>query len=210
MSTSRKEKPSGAGLRRISLVAAMVALQFILAGPAAAGYPDKDQLATGKPERTLSGIEVGVDLGMSIAEVIQLYGPPASKEDAVVPDGIGGTRFYKWEWPGLRMSVATMFFYKHDEKNWEAKPVFVESRADYIDVWGKAPKGVLGITGRGLALGSTLSDLKALYGEHYSIPYTEKDGSSHALVQWADGTELTVDYGPDGRCNHIRVAGGMR
>jgi hypothetical protein len=220
---SGKKKPSGRGLRRIGLAAAIAALQFIVICPVAAGFPDKDKLATGKPERKLSGIKVGIrplgtklPKGTPISRIIQLYGPPTSQEDAVVPDGAGGTRFYRWEWPGLKMSVATYFFYcKYAEAmgansqnacNQAAQPVMIESAPAYIDVWGDAPKGVLGTTGRGLALGSTLEQLKAIYGDRYSIPYVEKDGTAHLSVQWADGTELTVDYGPDGRSNHIRLA----
>ena len=57
-------------------------------------------------------------------------------------------------------------------------------------------------------LGSTLEQQKALYGDHYSTPYTAKDGTKYVLVEWEDGTELTIDYGPIGHCNHIRLAGG--
>ncbi len=139
---------------------------------------------------------------MSIDEVIKLYGPPTSREDAVVPDGAGGTRFYKWEWPGLRMSVATFFYYL------DAQHTISESKVDYVDVWGDASSGAIGTTGRGLQLGSTLEQQKALYGDHYSTPYTAKDGTKYVLVEWEDGTELTIDYGPIGHCNHIRLAGG--
>jgi hypothetical protein len=189
-------------------VVAVLAFLFIAPAQAAAGYPDKDKLATGTPETKLSGITVGIrpegtqlPNGTPISEIIRLYGPPTSKEDAVVPDGAGGTRFYKWEWPGLRMSVATYFYYSGGEQQ-----TMIESHPAYIDVWGDAPRGELGVTGRGLELGATLEQQKALYGDRYSIPYTEKDGTKHVSVEWEDGTFLTIDYGPNGHSNHIRLA----
>jgi hypothetical protein len=220
---SCKEKPCGSGLKRIALAAAVVALQFILTGPAMAGFPDKDQLATGKPENKLSGIKVGIrppstrfPNGTAISKIIQTYGPPTSKEDAVVPDGAGGTRFYVWQWPGLRMSIATYFYYCPQVDNLGADSLnacsksagqtMVESRPAYIDVWGDAPRGVLGRTGRGLQLGSTLKQQKAIYGDRYTVQYAEKGTTASLLAQWPDGTELTLDYGPSERINHIRLS----
>lgn len=176
-------------------------------GVLAAGFPDNGQLAECRPERTLSGIRVGIrplgtrlPQGTPISEIVKLYGPPASKEDAVVPDGAGGTRFYRWEWPGLKMSVATYFYYLGDHQQ-----NFVESGPAYIDVWGDGPKGRIGSTGRGLALGSTLREQIAVYGNRYSIPHTEKDGSTHVETHWSNGAFLMIDYGPNGRSNHIRL-----
>jgi hypothetical protein len=77
-------------------------------------------------------------------------------------------------------------------------------RPAYIDVWGDAPRGALGVTGRGLQLGDTLERQKAIYGDRYSLPYAEK-GTTSVQMDWEDGTELTVDYGPDGHSNHIRL-----
>jgi len=201
---SRMQNSAGSGLRRILMILAAAAFPFIIAGPVLAGALDNDLPATGKPEQTLSAIRVGIHAtGMSIEEVIKLYGPPTSKEDAVVPDGAGGTRFYVWQWPGVRMSVATQFFYRDDVQR-----SIAESEVDYIDVWGDAPRGAIGTTGRGLELGSTLERQKTLYGDRYSIPYTEKDGTKHVSVKWEDGTELTIDYGPNRHNNHIRLACG--
>jgi hypothetical protein len=203
---SRSKKP--AGVSAWGFISAVAALAFlsIVPGPAAAGYPSQ-VLATGTPETKLSGITVGIrpqgtqlPNGTPISEIIKLYGQPTSKEDAVVPDGMGGTRFYKWEWPGLRMSVATYFYYFGGEQR-----TMIESHPAYIDVWGDAPRGQLGVTGRGLQLGVTLEQQKTIYGDRYSLPYTEK-GTTSVEMDWEDGTELTIDYGPNGHSNHIRLA----
>jgi hypothetical protein len=214
--------PADVRRRILCFSLAAVALQFIAVGEAAAGLPDKGQLATGEHEVTLSGVRVGIrpvgtelPEGTPISEIVKLYGPPASKEDAVVPDGAGGTRFYRWEWPGLKMSVATYFFYcpNGDTPNGcspnanrpEAQRTMVESAPEYIDVWGDGPKGNLGITGRGLALGSTLEQQKALYGNRYETLYTEKDGTTHIQMEWSSGAYLMIDYGPSGHSNHMRL-----
>ena len=208
MNPSCRKKPAVARAWDFIQVVAVLAFLFIAAGPARAGYPDKDQLATGKPETKLSGITVGIQPvgtelpnGTPISEIIKLYGPPTSQEDAVVPDGAGGTRFYKWAWPGLRMSVATYFYYVG-----AAQKTMVESHPAYIDVWGNAPRGALGVTGRGLQLGATMEQQKTIYGDRYSIPYTEKDGTKYVQMEWEDGTELMIDYGPNGHSNHIRLS----
>ncbi len=174
MNPSCKKGPATASTWSFTSTVAVLAFLFIAAGPAAAGYPGQ-VMATGTPENKLSGITVGIQPqgtqlpnGTPISEIIRLYGPPTSREDSVVPDGAGGTRFYKWEWPGLRMSVATYFYYIGGEQQ-----TMVESHPAYIDVWGDAPRGVLGVTGRGLRLGATLERQKALYGDHYSLPYAE-------------------------------------
>lgn len=204
MRPSHTQMPAGSGLKRILLTVAAVALLFIASGPVLAGLQGIDLPATGKPEQTLSGIAVGIHAaGMSLDQFIDLFGPPTSKEDSVVPDGAGGTRFYKWDWPGMRMSVATQFFYRDDTHK-----SISQSGVDYVDVWSDSPRGELGTTGRGFEIGSTLERQEALYGDHYSIPYTEKDGTQHVSVKWEDGTELTIDYGPSGHSNHIRLASG--
>ncbi len=209
-------------LGRFLLTAAAVGLALWLPAPAAAGFGGEEHAATSKSESVLSGIRVGIrpvgtqlPLGTPISEIIKLYGPPTSQEDAVVPDGAGGTRFYKWEWPGLRMSVATYFFYcpgpdgpnacSPEANRPDAPRTMVESAPAYIDVWGDAPRGELGVTGRGLALGSTLDRQKALYGDRYEVSFVGSDGVTHIQLQWEDGAFLMIDYTPNGRCNHIRL-----
>jgi len=200
-------------MRRLSPIALVVATVLMLAGSSAAVLDDKNQIATSKPERSLSGIEVGIrpkgthlPNGTSISKIMRMYGPAASREDAVVPDGAGGTRFYKWEWPGLRMSVATYFFYRGTPE----KKTMKESHPAYVDMWGDAPRGAIGTTGRGFALGCTLEQQKAIYGDHYSAQYPEQDGSTPILMEWEDGTTMTVYYGKNGRSNHIRLTSRER
>ncbi len=159
----------------------------------------------------LSGIRVGIfSPGETIAAVIAQYGQPTSKEDAVVPDGAGGTRFYTWLFPGLKMSVATYFGYKTEQIQGRDQLVMTESSVAYVDVWGSAPRDRLGVTGRGLALGETLARQETLYGDRYKTAYAPPDGSQSIEIWWQDGTCLTIDYGPDGRSNHIRLASADR
>ena len=212
MNSTCKKYPTFSKYRICCLVFSALTLTLVHAAANAAGLPDKDQLATGKPETTLSGIATGIrpkgtrlPNGTSISKIFKLYGTPASKEDAVVPDGAGGTRIYKWQWPGLKMSVATYFTYRKLIDPHSLRGGLTESGVAYIDMWGDAPKGLLGTTGRGLALGCTLEQQKAIYGNHYQVPYVEKDGTTHIEMEWDDGTFLMIDYAPIGRSNHIRL-----
>ncbi|MGB8259212.1 MAG: hypothetical protein WCE75_02625 [Terracidiphilus sp.] len=160
-------------------------------------------LAAGSPERRLSGIRTGVFFpGERVGSVLRRLGKPTEQEDAVVPDGAGGTRFYRWQWPGLRLSVATYFYFGRRGR--------VESRVAWVDVWGEAPRGAIGVTGRGLALGDTLDRQLFLYGAAYATPLPNEDAARTAEYRWRDGSFLTLDYGPDGRIRHIRLAGRER
>lgn len=212
MKLTCKMKPAFSILKGCCLASAILIFPLLSTAPAAA-LPDKDQLATGKPETMLSGVSPGIrpksthlPNGTSLSKIIKLYGPPTSKEDAVVPDGAGGTRFYKWQWSGLKMSVATYFTYRKLITPHSLRGGMTESGVAYIDIWGDAPKGSLGTTGRGLALGCTMEQQKAIYGDHYQVLYVERDGTTHVQMEWDDGTFLMIDYGPNGRSNHIRLS----
>lgn len=198
------------------VLATLVLLPMAPAAPAAT-WPDKDKLATGKPETLLSGIRAGVRAvgthlpkGTSLARIRRMYGPETSKEDAVVPDGAGGTRFYTWQWPGLKLRVATYFTYRKLAHPHSLLGGMMESRVAYIDVWGDAPRGLLGTTGQGLALGGTLEQQRVIYGDHFWVSSTGSDGTQYVEMAWEDGTFLTIDYAPNGRINHIRLTARER
>jgi len=166
----------------------------------------KNSVAAGPAERIMSAIHVDMRNGDRIRQVIRRLGEPASTEDAVVPDGAGGTRFYTWQFSGLKMSAATFFYYRQRRLLWLHWRSIRESRVAYADVWGDAPQGTLGMTGRGLALGSTLEQQKSIYGERYTVRFSDpKTGIVYVEIWWDDNTCLMVDYGPDGRSHHLRL-----
>lgn len=177
----------------------------------ALAQPDETSFGSGSPEQMLSGIRVGVFRpGETIASVIKRYGHPTTKDDTVVSDGAEGTRLYTWQFPGLKMSVATYFSHLPESTLWRKRKITTESRVAYVDVWGSAPRDRIGTTGRGLALGETLARQKVLYGDRFKALNAASDGSQSVEIWWQDGTCLTIDYGANGRSNHFRLASSER
>jgi hypothetical protein len=113
--------------RAVFLIAEVVAFALMMTAPMVADHLEGSQQATGKPEHSLSGIDV---YKTTIAEVIKVYGAPTSKRDIPaegVKDGVGGERNYIWERKGLRLGAWT--YYHNDRK----------TGVNSVDVWGTAP-----------------------------------------------------------------------
>jgi hypothetical protein len=165
--------------------------------PTAADHLEGKLQALGKPEHMLCAIDV---YKTTVAEVIKSYGEPTRKRDVPaegVKDGIGGERNYTWEDHGLRFAVWTGY---HNER---------ESRIYSVDVWGAATNGELGKTGRGLALGSTLQQQKALYETRFFVSSKDKARVKSVLLEWQDGTQLVVDYDSCGHISHMQLSANI-
>jgi hypothetical protein len=201
MQALRTRSFTGFWLRGVIAVIEVVALALFLATPMAADHLEGKQQAPGKPEHMLSGIDV---YKTTIAEVIKMYGEPTSKRDIPaegVKKGVGGERNYIWERNGLRLGAWT---YYHDDQ---------EAGVNGVDVWGTAPNEGLGKSGRGLALGSTPQEQKALYGDRFFVSSTygkmlpsgpdPKGKVKSVLLEWHDGTQMVIDYDSNGRISHM-------
>jgi len=183
--------------RRFAVVVEVVAFALMVIVPTAADHLEGKLQAVGKPEHMLSGIDV---YKTTIAEVIKIYGEPTSKRDLPaegVKDGVGGQRNYTWEKKGLRLAAWTWYHNDH------------ESAVDGVDVWGPGPYEKLGETGRGLRLGATLQQQKALYGNHFFVSSRDKGRVKSVLLEWRDGTQLVVDYDPDGHISHMQLSANI-
>jgi len=159
-----------------------------------ADHLEGKQRATGAPEHVLCGIDV---YKTAVTEVIKAYGEPTEKRDipAVgLKDGVGGERNYTWVKVGLRLAVWTGYHNDH------------ESSVYGVDVWGPAPQGELGKSGRGLALGSTLQQQKAICGDRFFVSSRDKGKVKSVLLEWRDGTQLVADYDPDGHISHMQLS----
>ena len=191
-------------LIRAALIVAGVAV-LVLLKPELAGadHLEGKQLAAGVAEYRLSGIDV---YKTTIAEVIKMYGEPTSKRDIPAEgakNGVDGYRDYLWEAKGLRLLAGTRYHNEH------------ESEVYSVDVWGAAPHEGLGKTGRGLALGSTLQQQKALYGDHFFVSSTygkilssgpdTKGKIKSVLLEWHDGTQMVIDYDSNGHISHMQL-----
>lgn len=78
-----------------------------------------------------------------------------------------------------------------------------------VDVWGSAPNDGLGKSGRGLTLGSTLQQQKALYGDRFFVSSTDKGKVKSVLLEWHDGTQLVIDYNSNGRISHMQLSANI-
>jgi hypothetical protein len=189
--------------RAVGVIAAVAALVLLMEVPVAADHLEGKQQALGKPEHTLSKIDV---YKTTIAKVIKMYGEPTSKRDYPtegVKDGIGGERNYIWDMKGFRLAV--WIFYRNDH----------ESEVYSVDAWGTASQGDLGKTSRGLSLGSTFQQQKALYGNRFFVSSTygkmlpsgpdPKGKIKSVLLEWQDGTQMVIDYDLEGRISHMQL-----
>jgi hypothetical protein len=194
MQVFRGRQLNGFWRRGVFVFAVVAALAFLAAVPMTADHLEGKQQALGKPEHMLSGIDV---YKTTIAEVIKMYGEPTSKRDIPaegVKDGVGGTRDYIWERKGLRLLAGTGYHNEH------------ESEVYNVDVWGSAPEGELGKSGRGLTLGSTLQHQKAVYGDRFFNSSGDTKYVSSVLIEWHDGTQMVIDYDVKGRIFHMQLS----
>ncbi len=97
------------------------------------------------------------------------------------------------------MRIGTVYY--TDKKT---KKVIV-SKAYAVDVWGKKPRSEIGITGQGLALGDRLSKIEALYGKKYDKQKITKDEHTFVLIQWKDGTQLSIDFDKNEKISHMQL-----
>lgn len=179
------------------VIAEVVAIALIMTTPMAADHLEGKLQALGKPEHMLSGIDV---YKTTIAEVIKIYGEPTGKRDVPaegVKDGVGGERNYTWEKKGLRLAVWTGY---HNDR---------ESGVYSVDAWGATSNDGLGKSARGLTLGSTLQQQKALYGDRFFVSSKDKDKVKSVLLEWRDGTQLAVDYDSNGRISHMQLSANV-
>ncbi len=181
----------------VVVIAEVVALALMMPVPMVADHLEGKLRAPGQPEHMLSGIDV---YKTTIAEIIKIYGEPTSRRDVPaegVKDGVGGERNYTWEKNGLRLAVWTGY---HDD---------YESGVYSVDVWGVTPNDGLGKSSRGLTLGATLRQQKALYGDHFFVSSRDRDRVKSVLIEWRDGTQLVVDYDSDGRISHMQLSANL-
>jgi hypothetical protein len=127
-------------------------------------------------------------------DLIKLYGPPS--EEKTLPDdqdSSRGERLYFWNINGSKLGVRTWFQPKG------------ESSIDSAEVWGtKALKWAR--TGKGLKIGDSEADLKRIYGRRFQSGRRKGDNILYIFIQWANGTEIHVDFSPQNKISHIQIA----
>jgi hypothetical protein len=171
---------------RQKMIIIPIALGFLLwKQPCSADHLPANQIARGKSERILSG----VDIQGRIRAAIAVCGPPTRVQERKVenaPPGAGGMT-YVWKRPSIALEVWTLYY--TDEKTGKR----VESETFSVQVRGAKPFGKLGTTGAGLSLGSSLQRVVEVYGPRY-VKYKPQGGPLKVVVQWKDETTLTIYF----------------
>jgi hypothetical protein len=176
------------------LIGAAVLSVSMVDAPLTQHLPDRLQ-ATGKPEHVLAGIDVYRTLPTDLSARL---GPTVKTEVFNGDRALGWeSTHYWWLKTGVRLRVATQSFLRNG-----APP---RVRLSDIDVWGpvRGPNRI-GVTGAGLGLGDSMARVVRCYGSRLSV-----DGGSEGttvVIQWPDGTSLTVDLDKGGRIVHIQLS----
>jgi RHS repeat-associated protein len=170
-------------------------------------------------DHVLSGIEVNET---TIPQVIARYGEPSSfreissKEEGETGPPGSGDREYNWVKGGVRMEVVTEFYTSRKTHK------VIESAVSSVAVWGRAPAGAIGTTGRGLSLGDMVAKARRIYGSDCNCgeyKHGTGDQNTHGFTyryylefpagnyeQEALGA-LIIDADSHGRVVHLQVVG---
>ena len=177
-------------MRMIAVRTASVAL-CISAG-LSAQHVSADKMATSTPEHVLSGINV---YSTNPTAVERRLGKPKKIKDEPQPDYPGsGFVYHWWEIDGVQLCASLRYEPRNGRR--------VTSVLDVVEVWGTRPtKGGIGITGAGLALGDTLSDVR----RHYGSSMSSSQRGRFLQIYWKDGTELEITIDDRGRINRMRL-----
>jgi hypothetical protein len=132
--------------------------------------PEKLQ-ARGRPETILGRINLR---NTSIEEIVKLYGKPTEEKrwEPSLPNSSGSIDYY-WRKKGLNLHVQIQFL--PNDPKW--KPVGL------VEV-GVGTLSSKSRTGAGLSLGSTLSDLKRIYGRRFHLRNIPKLKIHDVMIQW--------------------------
>jgi hypothetical protein len=165
----------------------LLLLTSLVSTSALADHLPEAQLANGKPEVVLAGIDLeqaGID------DVIRLYGPPSRKLN--FPNNPAWTG-YIWETRRAKLEVGVNSGPNRDR----ITDVYVQG----------TDRRSMGTTGRGLKLGDNLTELKRLYGDHFQVEdsslgfvsnrkeFTGVANAHRVRIQWRSiGFTLTAGF----------------
>jgi hypothetical protein len=207
---------------RIWLSVLLLIVLFLGMNPTCrADHPDRAHRPTGKPEEMLSGVYINSSARGSLrnedgvliepmANVLRTLGEPLK-----VVKKNGCQTNYVWKQGGVQLEVGSgCIFQKVQGKN------VVRTHGVYsVEVWGQHPEGAVGMTGRGLALGDSMAQVKRLYGTKCECgQYRSGTGTQdthgeqyeyYAQYQWGEGVELDVDADAQGHVVHILLMGDL-
>ena len=173
------------------IVAPVLLALTAVAGPAA-GQKVKVihnmKWAKGKPDTVLSGINV---CSTPMWKVFRMLGNPARTER------ITNQPVFVWERGEVKLKVSEYTFLRGLVPN-------------FVEVSGKAPVGDIGKTGRGLALGATLNDIRRVYGRRFPVDVDESHRVSWVSVLWKGQGTAGLDFrlNSKGQVDYIQLLAG--
>jgi hypothetical protein len=165
----------------------VVVLLFCCSG--VADHLPENQIAKGKADEVLSSVNV---YKTTMGQIFSRLGPPSRTIDVLEDRNIAGGRDYEWDRGEVKIFMGTW-----NDKGTSSVPYSVE-------VWGKRPAGILGITGRGLRLGDKLSKVRQIYGHRFGR-YQQDDGTLQVTIQWQNETTLYLYFDHSGKVDHIHL-----
>ena len=153
-------------LMRSFALGALLALVFVSPMFGQDANNQQPVYAAGKPETVLSGIDV---CSTPMWKVYDRLGVPQRTEHPrIQPE-------YIWERGRVRLIASEYYYLDGLVPNW-------------VEVSGKAPVGDIGKTGRGLALGATLSDVRRIYGGNFPVDVYR--GVRQVVIEWEKSSEV--------------------
>jgi hypothetical protein len=150
-----------------------------------------ESVATSRPEHVLSRINVYITRA---SEAESRLGKPTKMQDTAESGYPGsGVVYYQWETDGVQLRASLRYGTRNSQR--------VESTLCVVEVRGTRPsRNGIGITGSGLALGDSITDVRRRYGSRIVV---ERARFLH--VYWKDGTELEIDLDDKGRICRMRL-----
>lgn len=145
----------------------------------------------GIPEHKLCGIDV---YQTHVPQIEAVYGRPTSFSDSPETGADVLGRDYVWQKNDLKLQASV---YRHKDGT--------ETEAYVVDVWGSRADGKLGRTGQGIRLGCTIECIHEKYGRRYRITRGTPAAPASLLLEWKDGTHLSIDFDAHGRVDHLQL-----
>jgi hypothetical protein len=194
-STVQDSDPSRQGALRVHFPKAwpMIVLLSILCVPLNRAHGDhlpEGLIAKGKPEHMLCGIDV-YKTNFKGAEAT--LGSPSYSSDIKVtyfPKG-WGFRLHVWN-----IHMASLFAYS----SYRSQQDPAEDQMYEVEIYGLAPSGIFGRTGAGLSLGCDLACVERIYGSRFY-----RQSPHDILLEFSDGTQLTVGFDSGGKIYHMML-----
>ena len=152
----------------------------------------------GKAEHVACGIDV---YDYKISQVVAMYGNPTRLETytSQKPKEIYSNKSYFWDLPDLKMEVSVMFFPNKTSSG------FMEDGVYCVTLQRIKSQEKIGVTGAGLKLGDSLSEVTKIYGKQFLIKNVSGTKEKYLSILWEDGTILLARFDENNRIKRLSL-----